>query len=124
MDIFNIQNSGIPQKANHLPDHMQKDEEQLKQPQEIKAVPNEDIKKKEATHDLTGLKKKKTEEEFVQKVQTDKKSFSIFKLSDGKFYSQIRDLETGEITYSPELSELELYELLDLTGGIITETKA
>ncbi len=50
--------------------------------------------------------------------------FTIFKLPDGKVYSRIRDLDSGEIKYFPTLDNFSYQKALQGQAGLIIEDKA
>jgi hypothetical protein len=63
------------------------------------------------------------EAKLKEAFTTEKSTFTIFKLPDGKFYSRVRDLNTGDVKYFPTIDSNSYRKAVEAMKGNLYEAQ-
>lgn len=73
--------------------------------------------------DYLEAKIKEGDVEVKHALTVGQSAFTLFKMPDGKTYSRVRNLDTGEIKYYPSLESSSYAQMADAAKGTVYERK-
>ncbi len=111
----NISLSSVSNNSNSLKDAKQSSmNKDLVKPSIDFAKPNDKNLSEFVKNDM---EKQLRNAKLMKEVTQNRSTFSLFKLQDGVLYTRVRNLDTGEVKYFPNLEVHDFFDMINNKGS-------